>query len=79
MDYDLEKVDEMVLALLYLTLHESNRAWKEQDWDVLNRLYEKGFIGNPVNKSKSVVFTEEGLTKSINLFQHHFGKSEETS
>jgi hypothetical protein len=37
-----------------------HRAWKGFDWDVLNRLYEKGFIGDPVNKTKSAVFTDEG-------------------
>ena len=28
MDYDKDKVDEMVLALLYLTLRDGYRAWK---------------------------------------------------
>ena len=45
MDYDKDKVDEAVLALLYLTLHEVNqfggRAWKSHDWDALDRLHEK--------------------------------------
>ncbi len=43
MTYDEEKVDEMVLALLYLTSfteHNITRAWKGQDWDVLNRLHQ---------------------------------------
>jgi len=46
-DDDREKVDEVVLALLYLTLHDSYRAWKGFDWETLNRLYEKGWIDNP--------------------------------
>jgi hypothetical protein len=36
MDYDEEKLDEMVLALLYLTSfteHGVTRAWKGHDWD----------------------------------------------
>jgi hypothetical protein len=28
MEIDTEKVDEAVLALLYLTLHDGARAWK---------------------------------------------------
>jgi hypothetical protein len=44
------------LALLYLTLHDRYRAWKGFDWDVLNRLHERGFIEDPVNKTKSVIF-----------------------
>ena len=60
MDYDRNKVDEMVLALLYLTVHdveegEGARAWKGYDWDALDRLHEKGYIDDPKNKNKSVM------------------------
>ena len=72
-NYDREKVDTIVLALLYLTLHDGNRAWKGFDWDVLNRLYEQGWIDDPRNKAKSVVLTEEGLKQSAELFQRFFG------
>ena len=64
MDIDTEKIDEAVLALLYLTLHDGVRAWKGHDWDVLDRLYRKGMIDNPVGKTKSVVLTDEGLSES---------------
>ena len=64
MEIDTEKIDEAVLALLYLTLHDDVRAWKSFDWDAMNRLYAKGFIENPVGKAKSVVFTERGLRES---------------
>ena len=77
-DYDREKVDEVVLALMYLTLHDYYRAWKGFDWDVLDRLYEKGWIENPRGKAKSVVLTEEGLALSTSLFEQHFGKSNTT-
>lgn len=72
--YNTDKVDEVVLALMYLTLHDYYRAWKGFDWDALNRLYEKGLIGNPVGKAKSVVLTEEGLALSEKLFEQYFGK-----
>ena len=75
MEIDEDKLDQTVLALLYLTLHEGFRAWKSFDWEVMNRLYEKGFIGDPVNKAKSVVFTEEGLAESKRLFCEQFGKN----
>jgi hypothetical protein len=58
---DEQKIDEAVLALLYLTLHDQCRAWKSFDWDSMNRLHEKGFIGDPIGKAKSVVLTEKGL------------------
>ena len=77
-DYDRDKVDEIVLALMYLTLHDYYRAWKGFDWDVLDRLHEKGWIDNPRNKAKSVVLTEEDLARSASLFERHFGMSNET-
>ena len=33
MQIDTDKVDEAVLAVLYLTLHDEYRAWKGIDWD----------------------------------------------
>ena len=59
MEIDTEKIDETVLALLYLTLHDGARAWKGFDWDTLNRLYAKGLISDPASKAKSVVLTGE--------------------
>ncbi len=44
MEIDDEKIEEAVLALLYLTSftdHGISRAWKSHDWEALNRLYEK--------------------------------------
>ena len=73
-DYDQDKVDDMVLALMYLTLHDEYRAWKGFDWDALNRLFEKGMIYNPVGKAKSVMLTDEGLARSEALFEQHLGK-----
>jgi len=51
MNIDTEKIDETVLALLYLTLHNGYRAWKGFDWEVMNRLHQKGMILNPVGKT----------------------------
>ena len=75
MDIDADKIDEAVLALLYLTLHDGVRAWKGHDWDALDRLYQKGMIDNPVGKAKSVVLTDEGLAESERLFRKLFERS----
>ena len=72
MALDMDRINDTVRALLYPTLHDECRAWKGFDWDVLNRLYERGLIGDPVNKTKSVIFTEEGLRESERLFEHYF-------
>ena len=61
MALDTDRIDEAVLALLYLGLHDHYRAWKGFDWDAMDRLHKKGMIENPVSKAKSVVFTTEGL------------------
>ena len=75
MDINTDKIDEAVLALLYLTLHDGVRAWKGHDWDTLDRLYRKGMIENPVGKAKSVVLTDEGLAESERLFRNLFERS----
>ena len=74
MDVDSQKIDQAVLALLYLTLHDGDRAWKSFDWDAMNRLHEGGFISNPVGKAKSIRLTETGLQESERLFRKLFGK-----
>jgi hypothetical protein len=78
MEYDKDKVDEVTLALLYLVMHDENeygaKAWKGFDWDTMNRLHEKGFIGNPVGKAKSVAVTPEGCKRAKDLFEKHFVK-----
>jgi hypothetical protein len=54
MEYDEDKVDEMVLELLFLTTFEETpsgvRAWKGHDWNVLDRLHSKGYISDPRSK-----------------------------
>jgi hypothetical protein len=72
MSIDNDRIDDVVLALLHLGLHDKCRAWKGFDWDAMNRLHEKGYISDPVGKAKSVVFTEEGLRRSEELFRKMF-------
>ena len=64
---DTTKIDDAVLALLYLGLHDGARAWKGFDWEAMNRLHEKAYITGPRGKAKSVVFTEEGLERAKRL------------
>lgn len=74
MDLDEDKIDEAVLALLRLTLHDGRRAWKGFDWDSMDRLHRKGWITDPVGKARSVSFTDEGLQRSKRLLEQLFGK-----
>ena len=73
--YDKEKVDEMVLALFYLTTFEEElgkRTWKAMDWGVLSRLHEKGYISNPITKARSVALSKEAAQQSERLFRKYF-------
>ncbi len=72
-----DKIDEAVLALLYLGhwLERHNgiaRAWKSFDWDTMERLHERGLISNPASKAKSVTISEEGLRKAKEAFERLF-------
>ena len=75
MTYNEEKVDEMTLALLYLVVEKSKegtRAWKEFDWDTMDRLHEKGYISDPKSKAKSVAVSEDGARLAEELFRKYF-------
>ena len=72
MAIDTGKIDEAILALLYLGLHERCRAWKSFDWGAMGRLHEKGFISDPASKARSVELTDEGLRESERLFRELF-------
>jgi len=72
MEIDTDKIDDAVLGLMWLTLHDERRAWKGLDWDSLRRLHDKGLIGDPVGKTKSVVLSDEGLKRAEALFQSLF-------
>jgi hypothetical protein len=67
MEYDKNKVDSMVLALLYLTKFKDGpdwRTWKGHDWDTMDRLYAQGYISDPKSNAKSVAMTEEGVKQA---------------
>ena len=77
MDIDEGKVDEISLALLYLTTFKNKsgfRSWKSYSWEVLGRLHERGFIDNPQSKAKSVLLTEADAQRSKALFEKYFAK-----
>lgn len=74
MEFDEDRIDDAVLALLHLTMDRDGRAWKGFDWTAMNRLYDKGFIDNPVSKAKSVWLTPEGQERSERLCREMFGK-----
>ena len=75
---DWDKVADMALALMHLTTFEEHgtiRSWKGYDWDVLDRLRERGLIASGPSAAKSVVLTEEARELSRELFERHFVKA----
>jgi hypothetical protein len=76
MNFDRDKAEEVVMALLALTSFEDQgivRAWKRHDWDLLDGMFKRGWIQDPRGKAKSVVLTEQGRVRSQELFREHFG------
>jgi hypothetical protein len=72
MEIDADKIDDAVLGLLWLTVHDEGRAWKGFDWNALDRLHRKGLIADPANKAKSVVLSETGLQRAEEMFRTLF-------
>lgn len=76
MEYDKDKVDDLVLALMYLGMFNERsvrRAWKSFNWDALDRLHAKGYISNPRSTAKSVAVNDSGAEMAESLFKKHFG------
>lgn len=70
-----EEVDEAVLALLYLNSFEDHgqiRSWKTFDWNAMDRLHERGLIGDPKSRAKSVPLTAEGVAAAKESFRKRF-------
>ena len=75
MEHDEAKIDEMVLALLYLTMFNDGveiRSWKGHDWSTMGRLYKNGYISDPRNKAHSVCMTDVGAKRARELFEKNF-------
>ena len=76
MNYNTDKIDDMTLALLFLTTFNVDgslfRAWKSFDWSTMERLHKKGYISDPRSKAKSVALTDEGVHMSRELFERYF-------
>ncbi len=73
-DLDADKLAEVALGFLALTIHDGFRAWKGLDWSVMNLLFERGWIEDPKGKAKSVVLTKSGLELADELLHKHFGR-----
>jgi hypothetical protein len=80
---DEDRIDEAVLALMFLDLHKERDivpdsplwwTWKSFNWDAMGRLHAKDLIYNPVGKAKSVVLTAEGRKQCEEAFYRLFAR-----
>ena len=72
-----EKLAEAALAILSLSSFADPmgvRAWKGMDWDLMNMLFEKDWISDPVGNQKSIVMSEEGVKLADEFLEKHFRK-----
>jgi hypothetical protein len=79
MEYDKDKVDDLTLALLFLTSSHDQygtRAWKGLDQAVLDRLHVKGYIHDSKGKGPTLELSDEGARLSKELFFQYFGAGE---
>ncbi|MBV4485235.1 hypothetical protein HU727_006500 [Pseudomonas sp. SWRI153] len=73
MEYDEKLIDDAVLALLAAYSSDDGNAWKGYDFEIMNRLHERGLISNPVNRNKSIWLTGEGLERGRQIAGRMFG------
>lgn len=72
MTLDTDKIDDAALAILSLTLHYGTQVWKGVDWEITNRLHDKGLIEDPRHKAKSLTLTPEGLERARAILEREF-------
>ena len=73
MNYDKDKIEESVLALLGVFEFDNGRVWKRYDFDVMDTLHARGLIADPRGRSESVHLTAEGMARAKALARQHFG------
>ena len=75
-EYDENRVDEVYLSLLNLTLGSSGRAWKGIPSSVSDRWFARGWIEDPHTKSDSFHLTDEGLALCKRVFDEMFSTTD---
>lgn len=76
MKLDADKIDDVALAILSLTLHDGKQVWKGIDWAITDRLHHKGLIENSRNKGKSLTLTAEGIERAEAVLEREFRKAD---
>ena len=72
-----DKLAKISLAILSVSMHGQDRVsriWKALDWDIMDLLFEKGWISDTKSNAKSVVITEAGIRQAQETFTELFQK-----
>jgi hypothetical protein len=73
MHYDTKKVDDAMLALLYLTTYPDGDQAFGFDWETAGRLHLRGLIEKPQRERRNRIrFTEAGLLEAQRAFRELF-------
>jgi hypothetical protein len=72
---DTDKIDDAVLAVLMLGA-SGNKVWKGIDAAALDRLHEKGLVGDPYGKTPTIELSEAGLARGKRLMLELFSRKE---
>ena len=75
MEFDRDKIDEVILALLGALEFDEGRVWKRLDFDSMDRLHDRGLITDPKVKAESVYLTEEGRRQAKAPASKYFAKA----
>jgi hypothetical protein len=76
-EYNKDNVDEMVLALMYLSTFKDLfglRVWKGLDWGVLDILHEKRYSIILKSRTKSETITEQAVKIFRKVIQEISGR-----
>jgi hypothetical protein len=71
---DPSKIDEAVLAMLYLSVHNGHWAWKAVDKDATMRLHARGLLKNPSTTARAIILTDDGLEEARRACERLFRK-----
>jgi len=74
MEYDMDKIDEAILALLGALEFDNGRVWKRLNFDAMDRLHANGLISDPKGRAESVYLTETGMRQAKALASKYFAK-----
>lgn len=74
MESDTDKMEDALLALLGALEFDDGRFWKGYDFDMMQSLYDKGYITEPWGRAKSAYLTPEGMEKAKKLAEQMFAK-----